>query len=100
VLTSRGEGFSNSILEYMAAGKPVIATDVGGAREAIIDGETGYLVASDDDAAMASKLIEILGDEKRARVMGEKGKQRIAERFSSAAQLQKTLRLYNELLAK
>jgi glycosyltransferase involved in cell wall biosynthesis len=100
VLTSRGEGFSNSILEYMAAGKPVIATDVGGAREAIIDGETGYLVASDDDAAMASKLIEILGDEKRARVMGERGKQRIAERFSSAAQLQKTLRLYNELLAK
>src|SRR5215203_3990866 len=45
VLSSKGvEGFSNSILEYMAAGRPVVATDVGGAREAIVEGETGYIV--------------------------------------------------------
>ena len=56
VLTSTAEGFSNSILEYMAAGKPVVATNVGGAAEAVADGESGYLVASDDDAAMASRL--------------------------------------------
>lgn len=100
VLTSRAEGFSNSILEYMAAGKPVVATNVGGASEAIVDGETGYLVASDDDAAMAEKLIGILGDKKRAAEMGKKGKQRISEKFSSDAQLDKTLRLYNGLLGK
>lgn len=98
VLTSRAEGFSNSILEYMAAGKPVVATNVGGASESIIDGKTGYLVASDDDAAMAEKLIEILGDKKKAAAMGKNGKRRIVENFSSEAQLEKTLRLYNELL--
>ena len=48
VLTSFAEGFSNSIIEYMAAGKPVVATDVGGAAEAIVEGETGYLVKSND----------------------------------------------------
>lgn len=100
VLTSRAEGFSNSILEYMAAGKPVVATNVGGASEAIVDDETGYLVASDDDEAMAAKLITILGDKKGAMAMGEKGKRRIAENFSAKAQLDKTLRLYHKLLAK
>src|SRR6201999_1618620 len=43
VLSSIAEGFSNSILEYMAASRPVVVTDVGGAREAVVDGETGYL---------------------------------------------------------
>jgi glycosyltransferase involved in cell wall biosynthesis len=50
VLSSRSEGFSNAILEYMAAGRPVVATDVGGAREAIVHGESGYLVAAGDVA--------------------------------------------------
>jgi len=45
VLSSKAEGFANAILEYMAAGLPVVATDVGGAREAITEGETGYTVA-------------------------------------------------------
>ncbi|MFN0141451.1 MAG: glycosyltransferase family 4 protein [Pyrinomonadaceae bacterium] len=100
VLTSRAEGFSNSILEYMAAGKPVVATNVGGAGEAIVDGTTGYLVASDDDEAMAKRLLEILGDEKRAEEMGDAGQRRIRENFSSDVQLEMTLRLYNELLSK
>ena len=51
VLSSKAEGFSNSILEYMAAGRPVVATDVGGAREAIVEGETGYTVPSGNDQA-------------------------------------------------
>lgn len=100
VLTSRAEGFSNSILEYMAAGKAVVATNVGGAGEAIVDGSTGYLVASDDDEAMAKRLIEILGDGKRAEEMGDKGQRRIRENFSADAQLETTLRLYNKLLSK
>lgn len=100
VLTSRAEGFSNSILEYMAAGKPVVATNVGGAAEAVVDGTTGYLVASDDDEAMAMRLMEILGDEKKAEEMGDEGQRRIRENFSSDVQLEMTMRLYNELLSK
>ena len=59
VLTSTAEGFANSILEYMAAGKAVIATNVGGAAEAIVDGETGYLIPSGDDPALGSQVDRI-----------------------------------------
>lgn len=100
VLTSSAEGFSNSILEYMAAGKPVVATIVVGAAEAIADGETGYLVAPDDDEAMAGYLIELLEDEEKAKVMGENGKRIAGGKFSLASQLSKTLELYDECLSK
>lgn len=94
VLTSFNEGFSNSILEYMAAGKPVIATNVGGASEAIIENETGFLVESDDDEAMANRLIELLENEAKATFFGEKGRKIVEEEFSCAAQLENTLKLY------
>lgn len=94
VLTSTAEGFSNSILEYMATGKPVVATNVGGAAEAIIDGETGYLVASNDDNSMAGRLIEMLDDEAKAKDFGVKGRKIIEQKFSPASQLQKTMELY------
>ena len=98
VLTSKAEGFSNSILEYMAAGKPVVATNVGGASEAMIYGATGYLVESNDDAAMSRRIIELLADPDRASDLGAAGKRRIAENFSEQAQLQNTLALYSSLL--
>ncbi len=94
-LTSVAEGFSNSILEYMAAGKPVVATDVGGASEAIIKGETGFLVASDDDENLANRLIELLSDTEKAQNFGRKGRKIVEEKFSLAAQLSKTLKLYD-----
>ncbi|MGI9055822.1 MAG: glycosyltransferase [Pyrinomonadaceae bacterium] len=94
VLTSFNEGFSNSILEYMFAGKPVVATNVGGASEAIIENETGFLVESNDDEALANRLIELLKDEQKAKSFGEKGKQIAGEKFSLDAQLKKTLELY------
>lgn len=98
VLSSKAEGFANAILEYMAAGLPVVATDVGGAREAIAEGETGYTVASGDDQKMAGRIIELLSDPGRAREMGERGKVIAAERFSCDRHLQNTLELYDELL--
>ncbi len=98
VLTSTAEGFSNSILEYMAIGKPVIATNVGGAAEAVMEGETGYLVASDDDAKMAEHLIEMLKDDARAAALGNAGREIVRDKFSNDAQLRNTLRLYNSLL--
>jgi L-malate glycosyltransferase len=94
VLTSFNEGFSNAILEYMAAGIPVVATNVGGAGEAIIENETGFLVASDDPEAMANRLIELLDDEEKAREFGAKGRAVVGEKFSCAAQLENTLKLY------
>jgi glycosyltransferase involved in cell wall biosynthesis len=98
VLSSRTEGFSNSILEYMAARRPVVATNVGGAGEAIREGENGFLVASDDDAAMANRLLELLENPSQARVFGERGRAIAEEKFSTAAQLGKTLELYDRLL--
>jgi glycosyltransferase involved in cell wall biosynthesis len=99
VLSSKAEGFANAILEYMAAGLPVVATDVGGAREAIAEDETGYLVTSGDDEKMAARIIEVLNEPKRARAMGERGKLIAAEKFSCDRHLQNTLELYDELLS-
>jgi glycosyltransferase involved in cell wall biosynthesis len=99
VLSSKGEGFSRSILEYMGAGRPVVATDVGGAHEVIVEGETGYLVQSGDHETMAARIANLLTDEAKARGMGERGRQVVHERFSAEAQLIQTERLYDELLA-
>ena len=98
VLSSRSEGFSNSILEYMAAGKPVVATDVGGAREAILHGVTGYLVAAGEHEPMADHIISLLSDPESVRAMGEAGRRRVNEKFSSLKQLQTVENLYTELL--
>ncbi|HEY5883716.1 MAG TPA: glycosyltransferase [Pyrinomonadaceae bacterium] len=98
VLSSKAEGFSNSILEYMAASRPVVATNVGGAAEAIVEGETGYLVKSGDYIAMAKRLVSLLQNSEKARAMGAKGKQRVEQNFSSSALLHNTERLYEKLL--
>ncbi|HYY96335.1 MAG TPA: glycosyltransferase [Pyrinomonadaceae bacterium] len=100
VLSSRAEGFSNAILEYMAAGRAVVATDVGGAREAIVEGETGHLVAAGDDAALAARVAALLKDPPRARAMGERGRALVARKFSCEAQLARTEELYDRLLAR
>lgn len=98
VLTSFAEGFSNSILEYMAAGKPVVATNVGGAAEAIIEGGTGFLVASDDDASMADRLIQLIGNNEMSSKFGAGGRRIAIEKFSQKIQLSDTIDLYNSLL--
>ena len=98
VLSSKAEGFSNSILEYMAAGRPVVVTDVGGAREVVSEGLTGYLVPSGDDAMMAERLIALLKDPEKAQSMGARGRQVVQEKFSCEAQLARTEELYDRLL--
>jgi glycosyltransferase involved in cell wall biosynthesis len=99
VLSSTSEGFSNAILEYMAASRPVVATAVGGASEAIVEGETGYLVSPGDDETMAQRIVSLLCHPGRAREMGELGRATVEQKFSSEAQLELTLNLYNRLLA-
>jgi len=100
VLSSKAEGFSNSILEYMGAGRPVVATDVGGAREAIAEGESGYLVASGDYETMATRIIGLLRDPQKAKAMGERGRAIVQQKFSSEVQLQRTAELYEKLLSR
>jgi glycosyltransferase involved in cell wall biosynthesis len=98
VLSSKAEGFANAILEYLAAGLPVVATDVGGVREAIVEGETGYVVSSGDDEKMAAGIVRLLNDPERARAMGQLGRSLVAAKFSCDRHLQNTLELYDELL--
>jgi glycosyltransferase involved in cell wall biosynthesis len=100
VLSSTAEGFSNAILEYMAAARPVVVTDVGGAREAVLEGETGYIVSPGDDESMAERIIQLLREPSRAREMGKRAKQRVIEQFSTERQVDSTLQLYGKLLAR
>jgi glycosyltransferase involved in cell wall biosynthesis len=99
VLSSKdGEGFSNAIIEYMAAARPVVVTDVGGAREAVIEGETGYIVPPSDDEGMAERIIQLLREPEAARRMGERGRLNVEQKFSSEYNLKNTLELYDKLL--
>ena len=98
VLSSQAEGFSNSILEYMAAGRAVVATNVGGASEAIVEGETGYLIQAGDDQAMAQRLISLLRDPDKSRSMGMNGRRLVEERFSTENRLATTSALYQKFL--
>ncbi|HKR02819.1 MAG TPA: glycosyltransferase [Pyrinomonadaceae bacterium] len=100
VLSSKAEGFSNSILEYMAASRPVVVTDVGGAREAVAEGETGYIVPAGDDELMAERILRLLTEPERAREMGARGRQVVEEKFSCDAQLARTVALYDGLLTR
>jgi glycosyltransferase involved in cell wall biosynthesis len=98
VLSSVAEGFSNAILEYMAAGRPVVATDVGGVREAVQEGETGHIVPVGDDRALAARICALLQAPAEARAMGECGQRLVQQRFSCATQLARTKDLYDVLL--
>lgn len=94
VLTSFNEGFPNAVLEYMAAGKPVVATDVGGVSEVVEDGVNGYLIESDDSVALAEKLLLLIEDPQLATSFGESGKEKVSKEFSTDRQVERTLELY------
>jgi L-malate glycosyltransferase len=99
-LTSFSEGFSNAIMEYMAAGMPVVAIDVGGNRDAIIDGETGYLVAERSPEAFAKSIIQLLRNEPLRRHMGQAGFERCTENFEVQKTIGQLEAYYESLLAK
>ncbi len=96
-LTSDSEGLSNAVLEYMAAGLPVVATHVGGADEAVIDGLTGYLVEKNQPEQLVDRLSRLLSDPKLCSTMGNKGRQRAQEQFSFVSQIQAHQCLYQRL---
>ena len=95
---SHEEGFSNTILEAMAAGKAVVATAVGGIPEAVADGVTGILVPPRSPDRLAMALLSLLEDGARAREMGEAGRQRVLERFPVGKMVSEIEALYDGLL--
>lgn len=99
-LSSTHEGFSNSIIEYMAASRPVVVTDVGGAREAVVDGETGYIVPAGDHETMSSRIVSLLHETSRAAEMGRQGRRVVEEKFTCEKQLASTEALYEKLLTE
>jgi len=100
VLPSLSEGLSNVLLESMAAGVPVVTTPVGGSPEAVVDGETGFLVPTRNPGALARAIDPLLADAGLARRMGEAGRRRIVEHFSLDGMARATERLYRSLLAR
>jgi glycosyltransferase involved in cell wall biosynthesis len=99
VLPSRSEGFSNAIVEAMAASLPVIATKVGGNAEAVKDGVSGFVVPPEDPAALSAAIIRLLSDPSQAKVMGMAGKVLAAEQFTTEAMMTRITAAYSKLLA-
>jgi sugar transferase (PEP-CTERM/EpsH1 system associated) len=98
-LPSLAEGISNTILEAMATGLPVIATDVGGNADLVAHGKTGVLVPAADVAALAGALASLALAPERATSMGAVGRATVEARFSLSAMVAGYLNLYNEHLA-
>jgi glycosyltransferase involved in cell wall biosynthesis len=94
VLPSRSEGFPLAIVEAMLAGLPVVASDVGSVREAVLDGHTGVLVPPDDVEALARALRELLDDPAGRRELGRRGRELALERFTATAMAREFERLY------
>jgi glycosyltransferase involved in cell wall biosynthesis len=100
VLASRSEGAPLSILEAMAAGLPVVASNVGGVGELVVDGETGLLVPPRDPAALTEALERLLADPALRRRLGAAGRRRALERFDLEAFRRAHVELYERELAR
>jgi glycosyltransferase involved in cell wall biosynthesis len=94
------EGFSNALIEAMAAARPVVATDVGGNPEAVLDGETGRLVPARDADALAAAMLEILQRPDRGATLGHAGRHRACDRFQRSHMVPRYEAIYDELLAR
>ena len=99
VMPSLSEGLGGAVLEAMAMGKPVVATDAGGLPEAVVDGETGLIVPAGDAEALAEAMMDLLGDPARARKMGIAGRERALKHFDRRRIVDRMVSLYEEVLA-
>ncbi len=92
------ETFSNSVFEYMAVSKPVVATNVGSVAEQVVDGETGFLIPSEDCTAMSEAVLKLLGNRDSAKVMGTAGRERVRANFNIEIMISKYESLFSDLL--
>jgi glycosyltransferase involved in cell wall biosynthesis len=97
VLPSRNEGFPLSIVEAMFAARPVVATDVGSVREAVDEGRTGFVVPPDDVSALRDALDQLVCNRELRRRMGDAGRQRALQGFTSAVMARGFEQLYEEI---
>lgn len=98
VQPSLQEGFGLATLEAMAAGLPVVATEVGGLPEIVENGKTGWLVPPKDPAALADRLRALLLNPQERRAMGAAGRTRVLEHFSARQMVTRISDLYDSLL--
>jgi len=100
VLPSYREGMPYSILEAMAMGLPVVATNIRGCREEVADGKTGYLVPTRDARALAERIAALLEDPGRARAMGQAGRRRVEQSFEQTMTVERQWVEYRRLIGE
>ncbi len=100
VLPSLAEGISNTILEAMASGLPVIATDVGGNADLVNAGITGQIVPTGDPQALADQIVKLANAPSQAKTTGQLGRERVEQRFSMNAMVAAYLGTYDKLLGR
>lgn len=100
VLPSLYEGFGIAILEAMAAGKPVVATTVGGIPEFVVPGESGLLVQPGDSVALAAAIRQLLAQPERAKVMGRRGQEHVRKHYSIESVVRQHEQLYELCVAQ
>ena len=96
VLSSYSEAHPLTILEAMAAGKPVVATDVGGNAESVVDGKTGYIVPPDDGEKLFDAVKRLLDDPALSHRMGRAGQERVSREFTVERMVSETEAIYEE----
>ena len=97
VLCTFSEGISNSVMEYMAAQKPVVVTDAGGSRELVDQGVHGFLVPQSDAKALADKILLLLDDRRLSEKMGAVGRKKIVDDFSMEQLIDRNIEMYNNI---
>jgi glycosyltransferase involved in cell wall biosynthesis len=97
VMSSVREGFSISLLEYMAMGKPIVATDVGGNKEAVIDGLCGLIVPPANSEALAKAILTLLQDDTNAKKFGKSARERFMSEFTLDTMVSHYENLYDSL---
>ena len=100
VLSSVKEGLSNTVIESMAAGKPVIATAVGGNPEVIVEGETGFLLPTREPELFGAAIARMVADPARMRELGDASKMRVESLFSVEKMVDNTSNLYLDLIGQ
>ena len=99
VLCSESEGFSNALIEYMQAGRPIICTDTGGNPELVQDGKNGFLVPVGDVHTLANCLVKLLSDNELARRLGEAAREAVRSNYSLTRMIAEQMNCYDEVLS-
>jgi len=97
---AHGEGIPNAVMEYMALGKPVIATDAGGTKELVVDKVTGFLLKENNPDEIIEKILYLIDNLDVAMKMGEEGKKRIVAEFNLDKMTKKYVELYEQFCGK